>query len=86
MNKAEEEYNSVNSLLLQLYDEAEMITEEKKVLLYNEYLKKIRQLAYSGNAKAQFDLAGHYEDMGFWGINNPFYNPKKTALLVHQGM
>lgn len=51
--------------------------QDKKKAIYNRYLNDIRYLAYRGIAEAQFDLAGHYEDIGFWGMPNPYYNPKK---------
>ncbi len=72
MNK----YNQVNQIQLDLYRTKDLGIEDKKVA-YKDYLTGIRELAYKGHPEAQFDLAGHYEDIGFWGIPNPFYNVKK---------
>ncbi|MCP9753831.1 sel1 repeat family protein [Lacihabitans sp. CCS-44] len=66
----------INSQNLLFLYENKASFEEKK-LIYSKYLKGLRGLAYKNYAEAQFDLAGHYDDIGFWGFPNPFYNPRK---------
>ena len=68
-------YNLNNSILLNLY-EIKSSDEDKKIK-YAKYLNTLRKLAYNGNSEAQFDLAGHYEDIGFWGVPNPYHNIRK---------
>jgi hypothetical protein len=70
-------YKIARELLLSLYEKGEGMSYQQKVAVYDEYLKSIRHLAYANYAKAQFDLAGHYEDIGYWGSQNPYYNPKR---------
>ncbi len=57
-----------------LYSEHKILDLETKQKLYKEYLKIIRKLAYGGHLEAQYDLAQHYDDIGFWGVPNPYYN------------
>jgi len=45
--------------------------------IYSKYLSQLRKLAYNGNAKAQFYLAGHYEDSGTMGDPNPYHSISK---------
>jgi len=68
-----EKYEKVRQILLDLYHPSKMDVEEMK-RKYNEYLKGIRKLAYKGYPEAQYDLAQHYEDIGIFGIPNPFEN------------
>jgi TPR repeat protein len=72
MNK----YTEVRKLLLRLYAEVEL-TQPEKVKIYNNYLRQIRKLAYNNDAHAQYDLAQHYEDIGFFGNPNPFFDNSK---------
>lgn len=69
-------YKKTREILLMLYSKVEL-SEKEKVIFYNEYIYKIRKLAYSGNAEAQYDLAQHYEDVGFLGDPNPCFNNSK---------
>jgi len=52
-------------------------SEEEKNIKYAQYLNALRKLAYNGYLDAQYDLAQHYEDMGFWGLPNPYHNIHK---------
>ncbi|MDR3326626.1 MAG: sel1 repeat family protein [Prevotellaceae bacterium] len=67
-------YTHNNQILLYLYSNEDNISEEEKKHKYNQYLKGLRTLAYKGHPEAQVDLAAHYEDVGFWGLQNPYYN------------
>jgi TPR repeat protein len=67
----------------QLYTD---INEAEKKAIYKEYLKITRYLAYRNNSNAQFDLAMHYEDIGYWGMNNPFYNPSKKYYWLNKAV
>lgn len=69
-------YQETRNLLLTLYKD-NLLSYENKLNIYNEYIYCIRKLAYIGNFEAQYDLAQHYEDSGFWGCPNPYFNNKK---------
>lgn len=69
-------YTETREIYLRLYKETGL-SDQKKVEDYNEYISRIRSLAYKGNANAQYDLAQHYEDTGYFGIPNPFFNSTK---------
>lgn len=71
-----EKYVHVRRLLLELYEAPEK-DETKKKQQYGLYLVELRKLAYRGVSEAQYDLAQHYEDIGFWGVVNPYDNVKK---------
>ena len=68
-------YNLNNNILLDLYNVK--VSEEEKKIKYSQYLSTLRKLAYNGNSEAQYDLAQHYENIGFWGLPNPYYNVRK---------
>ena len=68
-------YNLNRDILLNLYEVK--ASEDEKKIRYAQYLNTLRKLAYNGNSEAQYDLAGHYEDMGFWGLQNPYHNIRK---------
>ncbi|TDQ06547.1 tetratricopeptide repeat protein [Pedobacter metabolipauper] len=53
------------------------LDEDERISVYYEYFKLIKESAYLGYTDAFFDLGQQYESMGFLGINNPKYNPKK---------
>ena len=50
------------------------LSREAKRAKYMQYLSALRKLAYNGNPEAQYDLAQHYDDIGFWGMPNPYHN------------
>ncbi len=60
-----------------LYRNAERLNKKQINSLYQTYLKLIRRAAHIGNADGQLSLAMHYDDVGFWGSDNPFQNTKK---------
>lgn len=74
-----------------LYDKAKLVHNEmyknpmvpmnkvKMKLLFKKYLSLLRGAAYLGNSDAQYDLGQQYEDIGYLGIPNPIYNPKKCV-------
>ena len=66
----ERTYNRLKSIMRSLYESK--YNEEEKKRIYIDYLKSLRKLAYRGNAEAQYDLAQHYEGIGFWGVPNPY--------------
>ncbi|MCA0364890.1 MAG: hypothetical protein LCH67_12670 [Bacteroidetes bacterium] len=70
-------YYQVRKILLDLYENYSKLTNNEVIEIYSSYLKNLRRLAYKNNANAQYDLAGHYENIGFWGIPNPYFNSKK---------
>lgn len=57
------------------------LSKFKKKSLYSIYIKKIRQLAYRNLGQAQFDLALHYEQINYFGLNAN-YKPKKVFYWV----
>jgi TPR repeat protein len=60
-----------------LYRNAYKLNKNQLNSLYQTYLKLIRRAAYMGNADGQLNLAMHYDNVGFWGSDNPFQNTKK---------
>lgn len=69
-----------------LYEKAQLIADKMysmeigislKESLYKEYISLIRKSAYKGYPAAQYDLAQSYEDVGFWGVPNPYENIQK---------
>jgi TPR repeat protein len=67
------DYKETREIYLRLYTDAGLCAAQKTDL-YNQYLKNIKTLAHQGDADAQYDLAQHYEDTGYFGIPNPFFN------------
>jgi len=59
------------------------LNAKDKEKIYKKYLDEIRELANSGNGNAQFDLALHYEEYNFFGLN-PDYNPEKVFHWAHK--
>jgi TPR repeat protein len=60
-----------------LYDNSKKLSLDEQKEYYSQFMKGIRKLAYNNFAKAQYDLAQHYEDISFWGIKNPYFNMKR---------
>ncbi|NHA06098.1 sel1 repeat family protein [Mucilaginibacter sp. HC2] len=52
---------------------------EEQVELYSQYFKYIKKAAYQGYVEALFDMGQQYEDVGFLGIPNPLFDPKKCV-------
>ena len=75
--KGNKAYLQAQSLLNRLYREQKSLNYEDERSLYEKYLKILKKSAYSGNSKAQFELALQYEDVYIFGIN-PHVNPKKS--------
>ena len=70
-------YPEVRRMLLELYENYSKLPTQEVQKNYFAYLSKLRKLAYSNDSEAQFDLASHYDDIGFWGCPNPYFNLKK---------
>lgn len=70
-------YKEVRDIMMSLYENGKTYTAKEKQAIYDHYLCELRKLAYRNHAEAQYSLAQHYEDIGYWGVPNPFYNPKK---------
>lgn len=77
-------YQIVNQILLDLHKDYKQFTESEITLRYNEYLYLLRKLAYSNHAQSQFDLANHYDDIGFWGAPNKFCKPSKKFYWLNR--
>jgi TPR repeat protein len=75
--KGEKEFNKAIEFLNKI-----KVNSESKEELYENYLKGVKKAAYLGYAAAQFELSSHYDDMGFWGMNNPYYNPIKKLYWL----
>jgi TPR repeat protein len=75
--KINKNYQLAITYMQQLRNVDLQLSAVQKKEIYRRYLYFLRKAAYTGSAAAQFELSGHYEDLGFWGIENPFYNPKK---------
>lgn len=73
--KGQVAFNAAEKLIHLLY--TVKYNQKQKIEKYEEYLMLLRRAAYSGHPKAQFELGQHYEDMNFWGFNNPEYDIKK---------
>jgi len=72
------DYKQTNDIILKLYSEAAgLLSDEQKTVLYDQYLDNIKILAHQGNANAQYDLAQHYEDTGYFGVPNPYFDSAK---------
>ena len=67
-------YKQSQLILDKLYNEAKILDVDLKKELYKEYLKLLRISAHRGYSDAQFDLAQHYDDVGYWGVPNPYHN------------
>lgn len=57
-------YDDIENLRLSLYSKSFSDIEKKDI--YKKYLKLLRQLAYNGDAEAQFALGVHYEGSNYW--------------------
>ena len=51
--------------------------EEEKA--YKLYFLALRNSAYLRHPEAQYEFGQQFEDIGFMGMNNPNYNPKKAV-------
>ncbi len=76
-DKTNKNYQLALAYLQQLRDVELQLSAVQKKEISRLYLYFLRKAAYAGSAAAQFELSGHYEDLGFWGMENPFYNPKE---------
>lgn len=65
-------YKKAQQLSDKLYDNSIKISKKNKIKIYNDYIYLIRKSAYSGHAEAQFELALHYEEINFFGVNDKY--------------
>jgi len=59
-----------------LYQKKIQLDVDSKKRLYLDYLTLLKESAYKGYPEAQFELALHYEEINFFGIN-PNFNSEK---------
>lgn len=81
--KGLKQYREAQEILDKLYDGTIPLKKEVKVSLYYEYINSIRKSAYLGFADAQFELALHYEEINYFGIN-PKYNKMKCKYWYNK--
>lgn len=79
-------YIDTRNILLELYNSSNNYTHIEKNIIYKTYLTKLRKLAYKNLAIAQYDLAQHYDSMGFFGDPNPFYDEKKMFYWYNKSV
>ena len=75
--KGEKLYIKAELVLDQLYAQSKLLSIDEKKILYSEYMKLLKISAYKGFPDAQYGLAQHYDNIGFWGVPNPYYNVYK---------
>ena len=72
-----------------LYDTKVSLDNESKINLYKSYIELIRKSAYSNLPEAQFELALHYEEINYFGVNKNYslkkckYWYEKASNLNH---
>ncbi len=76
--KGDKAFRQARELNRELYARHEQLSDEQKREMYAGYLTLLKKAAYAGHPEAQFQLGQQYEDIGYWGMNNPMYNPKKS--------
>ncbi|WP_022826262.1 sel1 repeat family protein [Hymenobacter norwichensis] len=69
--RGEKKYRRASEILDALYNSPQF-SQADKVDLYNAYLTLIRASAYLGNHKAQLELALHYEEHNYFGVNKEY--------------
>ncbi len=75
--KGKKLYIKADSIFSKLYADHPKLNIDERQNSYDEYLKILRASAYKGYPEAQYNLAQHYDDIGYWGVPNPYYNPRK---------
>jgi TPR repeat protein len=73
----EKRYLELTKIYNYLYSNSKKMSFDEKQEQYNLFIQGIRKLAYNNFVKAQYDLAQHYEDINFWGVENPFFNTNR---------
>jgi TPR repeat protein len=77
--RGERLYSEAKSLHKKMYFSSNKLTQDDQKKLYALYFKLIKKAAYKGHLEALYDLGQQYEDIGYLGIINPHYNPKKCV-------
>jgi TPR repeat protein len=75
--KGERLYGLAQNLHQKMYGQSFEYDKENKLELYSEYFKLIKRAAYKGHVESLYNMGQQYEDIGYLGIPNPNYNPKK---------
>jgi TPR repeat protein len=78
--KGQKAYKLAKAIHEMMYTNSHSLDEQKK--LHAQYFALIKKAAYQGNTESQYDMGNQYEDIGYLGIPNPLYNPKK-AIFWH---
>lgn len=63
-----------------IYEYPSTLSREAKIELYKQYFLLIKESAYLGHRDAQYEYGLQFEDVSFWGMNNPNYNPKRCVF------
>lgn len=74
--KGDKIYAKATALFSRLIEGPSKVTEEKKKMYY-ELSNLLKRAAYLGHKDAMYDYAQQFEDIGYLGMENPLYNPKK---------
>lgn len=75
--KGERLFKKASIILHKLNFESEGVDEIILIQQYREFISLIKRAAYVGHAEAQLQLAFHYEDSNYFGVN-PNYDREKT--------
>jgi TPR repeat protein len=75
--KGQKAYNLAKVVHEKMYSAPHTIEEQKN--LYAQYFELIKKAAYLGHIESLYDMGNQFEDIGYLGIPNPMYNPKKCV-------
>ncbi len=73
--KGQKNYNLAQIIRKEMYLRSHSFEEQKK--LHRRYFDLIKKAAYQGHVESMYDMGNEYDDIGYLGIPNPFYNIKK---------
>jgi TPR repeat protein len=54
--------------------------QDEEIKIYNLFLLNLKKAAHLGHTEAMYEYAILFEDIGYFGINNPFYSSKKCIF------
>lgn len=70
-------YNEAVLLNKKLNTYPSTLSKNKKKATYFRYFKLLKKAAYQGHREAYFDYGQQFENIGFLGMQNPLYDPKR---------
>ena len=77
--KGQNAYKLAQLVHKKMYDVEPKLPLEEKRRLYAKYFELIKKAAYQGHVEALYEMGSQFEDIGYLGIPNPNYDPKKCV-------